>query len=409
MVSDILSDSLYLYLCLNQKLTRFHFVLLIALLHEDHRDKLVRMFDCLTRKEIDGRNSLDKDDGIWECVSKLYNNPTWVPRSHVFSELQFCQEMNLSLPNDAEDMSADKAKAIVKNLWGKYKKAVSGWRASGNGQEGKAREGEKIILHINGTTYKPTAEEHEDESTQIKYVDDDRLKFCVGDLSTAYLWGMVEEAGLSSFCMQNLGIFALENGRAESAKGGGRKASSSKRDSIAQTIGAIPRQVQQIMNSFDMTQQKLNDEKMILRCEDHLRQAKQLKYSCEDDYLRAKIEHNKMERCEDPDVGLYFEVMNMKKARVIDAEAMIAKWESRIRDLGEKDYDTSSLPDQGLDNSGTLDVLANLAITDMIFTNAANNSINDDDDDVGGEHDFGNELSIDQINDVVDNIHQEDD
>jgi hypothetical protein len=180
-------------------------------------------------------------------------------------------------------------------------------------------------------------------------------------------------------------------------------------DSIASTIGAISKQVQQIMNSFDMTQQKLNDEKMILRCEDHLRQAKQLKYSCEDDYLRAKIEHNKMERCEDPDVGLYFEVMNMKKARMIDAEAMIAKWESRIRDLGEKDHDTSSLPDQGLDNSGTLDVLANLAITDMIFTDAANNSINDDDDDVGGEHDFGNELSIDQINDVVDNIHQEDD
>jgi hypothetical protein len=105
--------------------------------------------------------------------------------------------MNLSLPNDAEDMSADKAKAIMKNLWGKYKKAVSGWHASGNSQEGKAREGEKIILHINGTTYKPTAKEHEDESTQIKYVDDDRLKFCVGDLSTAYLWGMVEEAGVS--------------------------------------------------------------------------------------------------------------------------------------------------------------------------------------------------------------------
>ena len=103
--------------------------------------------------------------------------------------------------------------------------------------------------------------------------------------------------------------------------------------------------------------------------------------------------------------------MNMKKARVIDAEAMIAKWETRICDLGEKDYDTSSLPDQGLDNSGTLDVLANLAITDAIFTDAANNSINDDDDDddVCGEHDFGNEISIDQINDVVDNIYQEDD
>lgn len=377
------------------------------MLHEDHRDKLVKMFDCLTRKEIDGRNSLDKDDGIWECVSKLYNNPTWVPRSHVFSELQFFQEMNLSLSSDADDMTADKAQAIVKNLWGKYKKAVSGWRASGNGQEGRAREGEKILLYINGTTYNPTAEEQEDESLIIKYVDDDRLKFCAGDLSTAYLWGMVEEAGLSSFCMQNLGIFALENGRAESAKGGGRNASSSKKDSIAQTIGAVPRQVQQIMNSFEMTQQKLNDEKMILRCEDQLRQAKQLKYSCEDEYLRARIEHSKMARCDDPDIGLYLEDMNMKQARVIDAESMIAKWELRIHELGEKDYDTSSLPDANLqDNSRTLDVLADLAIADLGFPDTADDDI--DDDDEGGARDFGSVPNIDQINAVVDNIHQED-
>jgi hypothetical protein len=163
---------------------------------------------------------------------------------------------------------------------GKVKTAVSGWCASGNGKEGKAREGEKIILLINGTTYnlEPTADDH-DESTLIKYVDDDRLKFCAGNLSMAYLWGMVKEAGLTSFCMQNLGIFALENGRAESAKGGGRKAFTLKKDLIAQSIGAVPGQVQQIMNSFERTQQKLNNEKMILRCEEHLRQAVQLKYA----------------------------------------------------------------------------------------------------------------------------------
>jgi len=107
--------------------------------------------------------------------------------------------------------------------------------------------------------------------------------------------------------------------RADSAKEqGGRKALTSKKDSIAQSIGAVPRQVQQIMNSFERTQQKLNDEKMILRCEEHLRQAVQLKYAwyvlfgspycwcsslmtlipsfnfsrhySEDEHLRAKIE-----------------------------------------------------------------------------------------------------------------------
>ncbi len=79
--------------------------------------------------------------------------------------------------------------------------------------------------------------------------------------------------------MQNLGMLALENGKAVSAKGGRWKVSSYMKDSIAHSIGAVPGQVQQIMNSFKMTQQKLNDVKMILRCEDHLHQAMQFKYA----------------------------------------------------------------------------------------------------------------------------------
>jgi hypothetical protein len=93
------------------------------------------------------------------------------------------------------------------------------------------------------------------------------------------MWGMVEQCRLSFFCMQNLGIFALENRKALSAKGGEQTLSSLKKDSIAQSIGAVPSQVQQIMNSFKLTQQKLNNEKMLLRCEGHLHQATQLKYA----------------------------------------------------------------------------------------------------------------------------------
>jgi hypothetical protein len=40
------------------------------------------------------------------------------------------------------------------------------------------------------------------------------------DFSTAYLWGMVKGEGLSSFSMQNLGIFALDKGKAVMEKGG---------------------------------------------------------------------------------------------------------------------------------------------------------------------------------------------
>jgi hypothetical protein len=81
----------------------------------------------------------------------MFNDHLWVPRSHIFSKLQFCHKIALSLPSNADAMTPDKAKTIVKNLWGKYEKAVSGWHASGNGKEGKAENGKKIILLIRGT------------------------------------------------------------------------------------------------------------------------------------------------------------------------------------------------------------------------------------------------------------------
>ena len=148
---------------------------------------------------------------------------------------------------------------------GKVYESVSGWRDCGNGMEGKAENGEKIILLINGTAYnlEPSLE-GSDASTQIRYADDNRLQFVDGDQTTAYMWGMIEQCGFSSFCMQNLGIFALENGKTQSTKGGGRMLSSLKKDSIAKSIGAVPSQVQLIMNSFELTQLKLNNKKCYL-------------------------------------------------------------------------------------------------------------------------------------------------
>jgi hypothetical protein len=92
----------------------------VALLDEHHHDKLVTVHDHLTCKEIDGRNSIDKEDDIWQCISDLFNDPLWVLRSHIFSKLQFCHKIVLSLLNNADAMAPDNVKTIVKNLWGKY-------------------------------------------------------------------------------------------------------------------------------------------------------------------------------------------------------------------------------------------------------------------------------------------------
>jgi hypothetical protein len=98
--------------------------------------------------------------------------------------------------------------------------------------------------------------------------------------------------------------------------------------------------------------------------------------------------------------------MNMKQARVIDAESMIDKWEMKICELGEKDY-TSSLPNANLNDSGTLNELTNLAITPAMYSYTDTNENEEDGND--GEQEFSTAPSIEQINDIVDNIHQEDD
>ncbi len=112
-----------------------------------------------------------------------------------------------------------------------------------------------------------------------------------------------------------------------------------------------------------------------------------------------------MSRGKDPDLDLYMVDMNKKQARVIDAELMIEKWETKIHELGEKEY-TSLLPNANLIDNRTLNELTNLAVTPAKYSHTDND--NDEDGNVR-EHDFSTAPRIEQINDIVNNIHQADD
>jgi hypothetical protein len=107
----------------------------------------------------------------------------------------------------------------------------------------------------------------------------------------------------------------------------------------------------------------------------------------------------------DPDLDLYMEDMNKKQARVIDTESMIEKWETKNHELGEKDH-TSLLPNANLIDNGTLNELTNLAVTLAKYSHTYDD--NDEDGNVR-KHNFSTAPSIEQINDIVDNIHQTDD
>ncbi len=123
-----------------------------------------------------------------------------------------------------------------------------------------------------------------------------------------------------------------------------------------------------------------------------------VQHDSENKYFHGRIEYSKMSQGKDPDLDHYLEDMNMKQARVIDAELMIDKWEIKIRSL---------LPNANLNDSGTLNELTNLAITPAMYSYTDTDDNQEDGND--GEQDFSTALSIEQINNIVDNIHREDD
>ena len=107
-------------------------------------------------------------------------------------------------------------------------------------------------------------------------------------------------------------------------------------------------------------------------------------------------------RCDDPDLDLFLEDMTMKKERAIAANTMIAKWESNIHELDEKEY-ASSLPAMANPNNrGALITLANMAIEEDITLKNGDNDKEVGDD---KEFDFGETPSNEHINSVVDDIH----
>ena len=160
------------------------------------------MYDSLSRKQLDERNSEDNVDS-WEEVCEDYNSESYSPTSYTFPKLHSKFRLPISLPRPEHfvPMSPETAKGVIKDLSSKFKKANTYWKASGNGKDDEAEEGQVVRLLLKGTDYGDMAEE---PNITIKYVDNDRFDFCNDDLTTAYFWGFVELIGLSQFCMQDI-------------------------------------------------------------------------------------------------------------------------------------------------------------------------------------------------------------
>ena len=74
----------------------------------------MKVFDSFCRKGLDGHNSDNKEESIWEECTNDYNCDFWNPVSLKFVDLhsKFCHEINLLLAEDAVKLTAENIKKV---------------------------------------------------------------------------------------------------------------------------------------------------------------------------------------------------------------------------------------------------------------------------------------------------------
>jgi hypothetical protein len=262
--------------------TRVRIRLIHAWLHETNRDTLIKQFDAMKRTELDARNSADRPLDIFERTVNVYNDREWVPTSFSFPDLHsdFRTSMNLSLTDDAAPLTAEDAKNILGDLLSIWKRCDSKWRQSGNGKGNLVQAGQQqtVRVRLRGTAYSTVgiagASTIDDDEVVIRMMDDDRWAFCDRNIAVAYLWGMLEELGLSLFATQNCERIGLVNGQPASARNtqeSNNNTATRRRDNhaaIEQTMRELPKMMQDCLSGLFS---KKNSTDLLVSYNDQLR------------------------------------------------------------------------------------------------------------------------------------------
>ena len=306
----------HLYLTTLVKMRIMH-----AVFEDSRRPKLQRMYDSLSRKQLDDRNSGDNID-LWDEVCQDYNSEAYSPTSFTFPDLHSKFRLPVSLPRPVnfEPLSPETAKRVIKDLNSKFKKAYTNWKASGNGKDDEAEDGHVVRLLLQGTEYPDVAEE---ANTIIKYVDDDRFHFCSDDLTIAYFWGLVELVGLTAFCMQDIASVGLVDGGVGSARAVVSKGMSARfkhRESLEKAIRDLPHFMERSMSAFLKSE---SNEKRMSEREEHCRRAADHYANMSNDYESAtlKMMEYKFGDNPNPDVLAFHEKIVRRRKKCVEAAA----------------------------------------------------------------------------------------
>jgi hypothetical protein len=105
-----------------------------AVIQDEFQDAFFQFNNCLTRLDLDGRKSQDRDEKtFFELVTKKHNDTEWCPQSQpVFGFYTRLKESHL-LPLHAEYTIKDVCKIYTSMKKGNFNKMINNYKTSGNG------------------------------------------------------------------------------------------------------------------------------------------------------------------------------------------------------------------------------------------------------------------------------------
>lgn len=169
-----------------------------ACFHDDFRGDMLGLGRSVPRVRLDARNSSNRPKTFFEKVADKYNDVSWIPKSTVVDiNPDLCGEIKLSpvLQKDKRyhKYTAEDVKKLYTDVKGQFNVAFSGWRNSGNGKGMSSLAAGLKKVKFHGSHYKNNdGNDSDDTDDSFKYLNDDRLEFCNGQLHVYYFWCLAD-------------------------------------------------------------------------------------------------------------------------------------------------------------------------------------------------------------------------
>jgi hypothetical protein len=164
-----------------------------AVFLDDFRELFLNYNNCLTRQDLDGMKSPDKDETFLEMVLFKYNDSTWCPHSEPMKNFSPRLKVSHLLPLVSK-MSLKDVKTSYTQMKGTFNKMINMYKRSGNGD---------LNLQDSASHSSHTKNKSKENNEELFTDNSDKQNFCFGVIHYGYFWALAERNQLTSTVSQN--------------------------------------------------------------------------------------------------------------------------------------------------------------------------------------------------------------